>query len=324
MKRSVKFVVSGLIVLTLTIAVLLIWWRFDSAIKVAQARTLHGSVLVTTRCGPIEYQEAGAGIVLLVVHGGGGGHDQGMAFAGALPQHGIRVIAMSRFGFLRTPMPVDASPATQADAHVCLLDALGIQRAAVFGGSAGAPSATLMAIAYPERVSALILLAPLAFKPDAVADSAKTMSPWVNKVLAGLFTSDFFLWAALHIAPTQMIRYVLGTPPELVAVASPQERARVAAILSNILPLSTRQQGIAGDMAVVASLVSTPLETLRLPTLIMAARDDGFGTYASAQYTASRIAGAKFIGFNEGGHALVGHNHEIIAEVAKLVKQAGP
>ena len=102
------------------------------------------------------------------------------------------------------------------------------------------------------------------------------------------------------------------------------ERARVAAILSNILPLSTRQQGIAGDMAVVASLVSTPLETLRLPTLIMAARDDGFGTYASAQYTASRIAGAKFIGFNEGGHALVGHNHEIIAEVAKLVKQAGP
>lgn len=324
MTRSVKFIVSGVIALALSLVVLLIGWRYENDIKAAHTRAAQGSVLVTTRCGVIEYQEAGTGVALLVVHGGGGGHDQGMAFAGALVRHGIRVIAMSRFGFLRTPMPVDASPAAQADAHVCLLDALGIRRAAVFGGSAGAPSATQMAIAYPERVSALIVLAPLAFKPDAVTDSAKPMSTSVNKLLAGLFTSDFFLWAGLRIAPTQMIRYVLGTPPELVAVASPQERARVAAILSNISPLSARQQGIAGDMAVAASLVPFPLETLRLPALIIAARDDGFGTYASAQYAASSIGGAKFIGFNEGGHALVGHNHEVIDEIAKLVKRVGP
>jgi 2-hydroxy-6-oxonona-2,4-dienedioate hydrolase len=63
-----------------------------------------------------------------VVHGSGGGHDQGMAFAGSLADQGIRVIAMSRFGYLRTPMPADASAAAQADAHVCLLDALGIRR----------------------------------------------------------------------------------------------------------------------------------------------------------------------------------------------------
>lgn len=56
-------------------------------------------MLLPTRCGPIEYQEAGAGVPLLVVHGSGGGHDQGMAFAGTLDQHGVRVIAMSRFGY---------------------------------------------------------------------------------------------------------------------------------------------------------------------------------------------------------------------------------
>lgn len=90
-----------------------------------------GSVMITTRCGPIEYQEAAAGTPLLMVHGSGGGHDQGMAFAGNLAQQGVRVIAMSRFGYLRTPMPADESPAAQADAHVCLLNALGIARAAV-------------------------------------------------------------------------------------------------------------------------------------------------------------------------------------------------
>jgi hypothetical protein len=81
------------------IAALSIWWRFDRDIKLASARVAHGSTLIATRCGPIEYQEAGTGIPLLAVHGGGGGYDQGMAFAGALAHRGIRVIAMSRFGY---------------------------------------------------------------------------------------------------------------------------------------------------------------------------------------------------------------------------------
>jgi len=80
-------------------------------------------------------------VPLLAVHGSGGGHDQGTAFAGGLVSRGIRVIAMSRLGCLRTPMPADASAVAQADAHGCLLDAQGIPKAAVAGGSAGAPSA---------------------------------------------------------------------------------------------------------------------------------------------------------------------------------------
>ena len=100
-------------------AVLLIWWRFDTDIRRAQGRVDHGSVLVETPCGPIEYQEAGAGVPLLAVHGSGGGYDQGMAFAAPLARQGIRVIAMSRFGYLRTPMPADSS-AESAGRRSCL------------------------------------------------------------------------------------------------------------------------------------------------------------------------------------------------------------
>ena len=119
MKNPLHVSVSGVIFTVVLSAALLIWWRFDQDIKLATARAAQGSVLIATRCGPIEYQEAGTGVPLLMVHGSGGGHDQGMAFAGGLAQHGIRVIAMSRFGYLRTPMPPDASPAAQADAQ-CL------------------------------------------------------------------------------------------------------------------------------------------------------------------------------------------------------------
>lgn len=301
------------------IAALLTWWRFDSDIKQARARVAHGSVLIATRCGPIEYQEAGTGAPLLAVHGSGGGYDQGMAFAGALAQRGIRVIAMSRFGYLRTPMPADASPQAQADAHVCLLDALGIRQAGVLGGSAGAPSALQMALRHPERVTALVLLVPLTYKPPALADSAPPLPPAVENVMMRLIGSDFLFWSALHVARNSVIKVVLATPPALLASASRGEQARVNAMLENILPVSGRAKGLVNDTAAGKHLAPAQLALVRAPTLIISARDDRYGTYASAKYTADGIAGSRFIGFDEGGHIWVGHNDQVMSEIAKLL-----
>ena len=308
-----------LIALALISAALLIAWRFDRDMRRASAHAAQGSVLLQTPCGPIEYQEAGAGAPLLAVHGSGGGHDQGMAFAGALAHRGIRVIAMSRFGYLRTPMPADASAAAQADAHVCLLDALGIGPAAVIGGSAGAPSALQMAIRHPDRVSALVLLVPLAYKPPTQADSAPPMPPWVENTMIRLISSDFLFWAALHVARAQVVKVVLATPPELLTTASPGERARVNAMLDNILPVSLRAEGLISDTAVGKHLEPAPLESVHAPTLIISALDDRYGTYATAKYTASRIPGAKFVGFDQGGHTWVGHDDQVMAEIVKLL-----
>ena len=309
----------GLLALALVCAALLIGWGFTRDMQRARARAAQGSMLLQTRCGPIEYQEAGSGEPLLAVHGSGGGHDQGMAFASKLAQQGIRVIAMSRFGYLRTPMPADASAAAQADAHVCLLDALGIRRAAVMGGSAGAPSALQMAIRHPDRISALVLLVPLAYKPPTQADSAPPLPPWVENTMMRLIGSDFLFWAALHLARDQLIKVVLATPPELLTLATAQERARVDAMLDNILPVSLRAQGLRSDTAVGKHLAPAPLQSIRAPTLVISARDDRYGTYASAQYTASQIAGAVFIGFDEGGHTGVGHDDAVRAAIHELL-----
>lgn len=308
------FLVITLIVL---IGTIFTGWHFNRDMKLANIHAANGSVLIATRCGPIEYQEAGEGIPLLMVHGSGGGHDQGMAFAGNLAKKGIRVIAMSRFGYLRTPMPIDASPQAQAEAHVCLLDALNIGQAAVLGGSAGAPSAMQMAIRHPDRVSSLILLVPLTYKPNTQAASAEAMSPSTEKMMMRLIGSDFFFWSGLHVAPDQVIKHVLATPPEQVASASVQERARINTMLDNILPVSARAQGLRSDTAVGKNMQRMALESIHAPTLIISTRDDRYGTYASAQYTASQITDAKFIGFNEGGHVWVGHDEQIQAEILK-------
>lgn len=318
-RRHKLLVGIGLGIATLVFTV---WWRFEGDIDAARNRASQGSVLIETRCGPIEYQEAGSGAALLAVHGSGGGFDQGMAFAAPLVRRGIRVIAMSRFGYLRTPMPADASAEAQADAHVCLLDALGIRRAAVLGGSAGAPSALQMAIRHPGRVSALVLVAPLAYKPPQQAGSAQPMAPWVENTMMAVIGSDFLFWLAMHLSRGEMIDTILATPPALLATASASERARIDAMLDNILPVSSRAAGLRSDSAVGKTLGPSPLQSVRAPTLIIAARDDRYGTYASAEYTASRIAGARFIGFETGGHTWVGHNDEAMSAIADLVISA--
>jgi pimeloyl-ACP methyl ester carboxylesterase len=193
----------------------------------------------------------------------------------------------------------------------------------VLGGSAGAPSAMQMAIRHPDRVSALILLVPLAWRPAMMADSSPPMTPWVESVLLRIIGSDFLFWVGQHLAREQMIRSVLATPPQRVAVASAQERARVDAMLARILPVSARAEGLRSDSSLGKSLARYSLESLRAPTLIISARDDGYGTYPSAQYLAGQLAGSTFIGFNDGGHTWVGHDGEVQAAILKLVTAQG-
>ncbi len=298
---------------------LLVWWRFESDIVVARDKAAFGSTVIETPCGLIEYQQAGSGKPLLAVHGSGGGYDQGMAFAAPLATRGIRVIAMSRFGYLRTPMPNDASAEAQADAFICLMDALNIPEAAVMGGSAGALSALQMAIRHPERTNALILLVPLGYKPPSAPDSASPMAPWVEKTMMNALGSDFLFWAVLHVARAQMIGSVLATHPGLLANASAAEQARINAMLDNILPVSARAAGLRSDTKASKTMVAADLSLVVAPTLIISARDDRYGTYASAEYMAGKITNAQFLGFETGGHTWVGHNDAVMDAIAGLV-----
>jgi len=311
----VGFLVVGLFVL--------VYANYQGDIRQARERISVGSQVLKTPCGQIEYAVAGNGPPLLVVHGAGGGYDQGLDLTEALVQSGFRVIAMSRFGYLRTPLPADASPAAQADAHACLLDALDIRRAAVFGASAGAPSSMQFALRHPERTAALVLLVPAAYPSSLEQRAEGAMPKQTSAVTKFLFDtalkSDLLFWAAPRLAPQAMYGALLATPAEVVESASANERARVAQVLNHLLPFSARRLGVLNDASITPSLPRYELERIDVPTLIVGAADDPYGTYNGARYSAEHIPNARFIGYPSGGHLLVGHYEEVVSEIVSFL-----
>lgn len=287
-------------------------------IGAARARVAAGGTIADTAAGPIEYAVAGEGPPVLMVHGAGGGYDQGLDIGGPLAKRGFRLIAVSRFGYLRTPLPKDASPEAQADAHASLLDALGVSRAAVIGVSAGAPSAMQFALRHPDRCAALVLLSPALYVPrDGEPASLKSPS-WTAVLFDTALRSDFLFWLAMRASRSLMIRSLLGTLPQVANNANAAERAKVAITLEHILPVSSRRLGLLNDAQVVSSLARYEPGDIKVPVLAISMADDLYGTLEGARYAADHVPGACFIGYSDGGHLCVGHTDAIISAIAEF------
>jgi pimeloyl-ACP methyl ester carboxylesterase len=316
----------------------LTYYRYQRDIHRARERVSTGGRMVDTPCGPIEYAVAGEGLPVLVVHGAGGGYDQGLDLARATLGGNFRIIAMSRFGYLRTPLPTDASPTAQADAHACLLDALKIRRAAVMGFSAGAPSSLQFALRHPDRCAALVLGVPYTYvplpegesqaPPSAVyvtrpaGESQAAPSPALSFLFDTALKSDFLFWLATKAARWILIRVILATPPGVLNAAGVEERARIGQMLSHILPIRPRRQGLLNDAAITSSIARYELERISAPTLVLTAADDLYGTFERARYTAQQIPGARFIGYKSGGHMLAGRAREVRSEITAFLRQS--
>jgi 2-hydroxy-6-oxonona-2,4-dienedioate hydrolase len=289
----------------------------------AYTRVATGSQIAQTRCGPIEYASAGAGPPVLLVHGAGGGFDQGLELGEALARAGFRVIAPSRFGYLRTPLPAQASAAAQADAHACLLDALNVPRAAIMGVSAGGPSTLQFAVRHPDRTLAVVLLVPGVYAPPLPTEARSArLSRAAAFLLDATLRSDFIFWAGSRLAPDTFIRSVLGTPPEVAARASADERARLRLVLDHILPVRPRRPGLLNDATIVSSVSRDALESISAPTLAISTADDLYGTFEAARYTAEHVPHGRFLAYPSGGHMLVGHTAETAAEIASFLQGA--
>lgn len=128
------------------------------------------------------YEERGSGDAIVGLHGTGSSAAFWADAAATLATRG-RAIVYDRRGFSRSerPEPFVTNVRLQADDAAALIDALEAAPAIVIGRSYGADIAVDLALRYPERVRALVLMEGLEMISEA---GARWLSGLVEQVLA--------------------------------------------------------------------------------------------------------------------------------------------
>jgi len=266
------------------------------------------STVLGTARGPVQMGREGEGPAVLVSHGGPGGFDQGLAWCRHLRDGGCAVLAVSRPGYLRTPLESGASPQDQADLYAAALDALDIRRAAILGYSSGGPSAVHFAARHPDRTVALFLDAAILLP----------FEPPVGALRRATFESAPLIWLFHQLATRR---------PELTArlmldglatgLTSEQQRAAAEWITSDpgrlislqeqaasVAPKRYRNSGWINDQANERDLAHLPFQDVTAPTLIAHGTNDAVVGVEHATSATETIDGAELLLVEEGHHLL--------------------
>jgi pimeloyl-ACP methyl ester carboxylesterase len=290
--------------IVLAISAFLLFLRYRRDMTGARARLAAVKRrVVSTPWGAVEYAEEGSGEPVLVVHGIFHNCLGGLLSVRGL-HHDRRVIALSRFGYLGSSLPPDATPAAQADAFAALLDAIGIDRIDVIGFSAGATSALQLAMRHPGRVKHLaVVVGNLPGSPTAVVQS-----PW-----AKLVNRQFSIWALKTFAPSTMARMVAAVPKAFTFTG--EDTRVINEFIDSLFPVSAA--GVDFDAFVSnAEVNGYDLEAISVPTAIVHTKDDQLASHEASRRAAQRIRGARFVSLESGGHLTLGQTGIIRDELA--------
>jgi pimeloyl-ACP methyl ester carboxylesterase len=259
--------------------------------------------LVTTPRGAVECAVAGHGPAVLALHGALGGWDQSLILARVLGVSGFRYVALSRPGYLGTRLALGRTPAEQADTYRDVLDALGIERAAVLAVSGGGPSALSFALRHRDRCWASVIVSSVCSRNPAPLPLAW----YVLKLLA-------------RCGPLLAARSrKMARDPEAAArrsIPDPALRARtighpevgpmlLALQLSTFDRMPRRMPGTENDVAVTRRELDLPLEDLTVPLLVVHGTADRVAPFALGREMAARAPGAELCALEGGGHAAI-------------------
>ncbi|MGB5720826.1 MAG: alpha/beta hydrolase [Woeseiaceae bacterium] len=293
--RILRWTATGLLVTLVVVS-----GAFFLDMNRAYERVRAEGVVIQSTYGDIEFTEAGSGPAVLVIHGSGGGYDQGELIAQAVLGDDLHSITPSRFGYLGSSFHEGATWDDQAYAYAFLLDYLGIQRVAVVAMSQGGPSALLFAVLHPERVSSLTLIS------CGVAASATEEQSEANEkgdMLATIFKHDWLYWGVSKLFKKQLMG-LIGANSEVIAGLTPDQRQLFEHFIDYMNPVSLRSAGASFDNK--AMMPGERIAAITAPTLILHARDDNLQLFHNAEFAAATIPNASLVSFDKGGHFIIG------------------
>lgn len=305
-KKFLRWILGGFLLLLLFASAVYI-----SDINRAYERISGKSTVITSPYGDIEYTTRGTGPYALVIHGSGGGYDQGELIAETVLGEQFKCIIPSRFGYLKSTFHEGATFDDQADAYAYLLDHLGIDDIAVIALSHGGPSALLFALLHPDRVSSLTLISA---GVASVESQDQIQANRQGDMLVTIYKYDFLYWATTKLFKKQFMK-LMGASNSVIADLTPQQIELVEHLIDYMNPVSTRSDGVRFDNQ--AMMPNDRIANIKSPTLILHATDDTLQLYHNAQYAVDTIPDAKLIRYDRGGHLLVIIEQDAIREFTR-------
>lgn len=291
------------------------YFLFKKNLSAARERILTSGIkTANTRLGKIEYITLGKGLPVLWIHGIVGGADRGTISSEPLVDRDFRIIAVSRFGYMGSPLlPINVTPGAQSDLYAALLDALKIPKVAVVGFSSGAPAALQFALRHPDRCSSIILLSG-AVPPYRVP-------PRILRIIAKIFFgSDFIFWILIKYFPSVMMR-LMGVPKPVQKRLSGVDKEWLDDTMFSFLPVRLRVNGVINDIWVTNPDPNKdyPFQELMVPTLIIHAVDDPMPSFKTAKRIAAQISCSKFVTIESGGHLHMGHHSMVRTSITNFI-----
>ncbi len=310
-----KILITGLVA---TVALIVgVWGAFLHWQTTLVAELARGATVVATDLGAVEYVHSGPGPTMAVLHGTPGGYDQVSGGPGGVPDYvpsGMALLAISRPGYLRTPIASGRTPQAQADLLAALLDELGLDSIVVVGISGGGPAALQFALRHAGRTDALVLLSARTKSHPVQSESEQDWS--LLDQMRDLFGTDFLIWAL----GDRIAQSLAGTDS---VDATTLERLR--RVVSSSAVTSQREVGRANDVAVLTdpAIDAWPLENIQVPTLIVYGVDDPGVSPAESEYARERINHADLVTLR-GGH-FIGATHpgQVRSAIAAMLARHG-
>ena len=271
-------------------------YRYRQQMAHRAARLLAGSHTLRTTSGTIEYATAGKGPAVLVLHGALGGYDHGIAFSQIMPD--FHVIAPSRFGYLGSSVPSDATPAAQADAYIAILDVLAIPRVAVVAVSGGGASALQFALRHPHRCWGLVMISAVSQRPP------EKQGPGLAFILTLVLKNANFLFWLIETFSRDTILRAVGLSPEARSRLE-KENPHMLDTLREIVrftPISLRQAGQINDNNWASQFDRLPIEHICVPTFAIHGTADRIIPFVHGEWVAQTVADARLLQIEGGGH----------------------
>jgi len=241
---------------------------------------------------------------VLLLHGQPGRASVWRQVGDELARRGVHALALDRPGYGRSDRPA-VGFAGNAAAIVDFLDHHGIDRVTVVAHSWASGAAIALAIAFPERVTSMVLLAPV---------GATSSVNRLDRVLAWPIVGWGALRGGLRLGAWLMDRDL--TRRWLPAGFGDLEPIAAKRMAGPARSSAARRSAAVEQRALVAELqvLRDSLQHLDVPTLVMAGSHDLIVATSASRDLADEIPGASF--------ELVDAGHLLPTEVPELVADA--